>query len=91
MEGFMKNVKAAGAATGRAARKTKINAEIAMQKSSIQSQKKEFGVAVWDSMVQGDQVKTGMVFQKYLSTIQNHENQIKAMLEEIDNIDREAR
>jgi hypothetical protein len=91
MDGFMKNVKAAGAATSRAARKTKINAEIAIQRNHIHSQKKEFGVAVWDSMVQGDQVKTGMEFQKFLTIIQGHENQVKAMLEEIDNIEREAR
>ena len=86
----MDSVKAAGASAGRAARRTKLRAEIEIAKNTLNNYKKEFGVNVWKAMVDQDQAKVEMEFKKSLEKISQVENSISVMHAEIDAIDREA-
>merc|ERR1712086_259148 len=78
-----KGASKAGTSISKNAQITKIQADVAFVKRSIDSQKKEFGVAVFDHMRAGEQEIVQQFLQQYQATIAGLEAQIAAKEEEI--------
>ena len=77
---------AAGDATARATKRTKLNADILMLTSKVKDAKKAFGLAVYDEMVAANRPEVEKLFMDTRSRIEAMEADIAAKRQQVENL-----
>ena len=80
----------AGQATGRAAKRTKIKADIALLERKVRLAKEEFGTKVWKAMDAADQAGVDAIFGDYKLKIDGLNAQIAGKRDDLEALNADA-